>query len=179
MSMLGDLSFKDIPDECRMDVLREAARNSGRFDYCEFREMVNLLGGDYNTPACEMDPEYAGDNMAWLGFKKWHEYATFSVIEDKWKLPTFSGVYAVTCACKGKNFLERTGYLHTIYVGSAKNIAQRVSNPGHWYQRAQNRFRGRPIIVGLYVLPTTDYRIYERSLIQVLRPFFNIHHRNG
>lgn len=180
MKVLETLSFDDVPKGLELAVLRDAVFGQSDFDYCQYQELVTLLGGDEWSPAVTEPPKYPGDNLGYYGLKYWMDHATFSVIDDEWKLPTFSGVYVVTCIYPGPNFLEedKAGCLHTLYVGCAENIAKRVSHPDHWYQRAQRRF-AKKFHVGLYVLPTTDYRLYERSLIRTLRPFFNIHHRNG
>lgn len=159
--------------------LRDDARGNKRFDYCTFQSEVNDLGGDEFSPAFLEYPDAPGDNLTYYGFKHWMKHATYSYIDDDFKLPTFSGVYAVTCIYPGPPFSRpMLGWLHVLYVGSAKNIAERVSHADHWYQRALRHFKKkRPFSVGLYVLPTTDYKIYEKSLIRSLRPLFNIHHR--
>lgn len=182
MKTFDDFMFAiDLPEDLRMAALLEAAQKAKKFDYCDFIELVNCIGGDDHVPAFNDRPEYPGDNMGWFGFKYWMEHATFSVVEGKWKLPTCSGVYAVTAVYPGENFLDtsRAGALHTLYVGCAENIAKRVSHPDHWYQRARRKFQKTKFHAGLYVLPTTDYKLYERSLIRGLRPMFNIHHRHG
>ena len=153
-------------------------RNERAFDYCEYQETVNHLGGDQFSPAYNDPPDVAGDNLKMYGFKFWMDYATFSPIKDEWEMPTFSGVYAVTAIQQGRYWgSPPVGALHILYIGSAKNIAARVETPGHWYQRVleRNELGG---VAPLYVLPTTHYQLYERSLIRSLRPWFNIHH-NG
>ena len=147
-------------------------------DFCEFQELVNLLGGNQYFPAYTERPRSPGDNLTMYGFRYWMEHATFSRFDDEWKLPTFSGVYAVATVYPGPMVDGlTTGAFHLLYIGSAKNIAARIEGDrDHWYHRACERLTEA---VQLYVLPTRDYRSVEKSLIRYLRPLFNIHHRNG
>lgn len=163
-----------------LDQERKAFREDPNYNWADFQEIVTLTGGDKFSPAVKRYPWSPGDNMAFYGFRPADDYETFSVLDDEWKLPTFSGVYAVTSVYHGRFNDDGTtvGYMHLLYIGCAQDIAKRMLDRKHWYNRAKER-EPRDVHVQLWVIPTTDYRRIERDLIRRMRPLFNIHHRNG
>lgn len=163
-----------------LEAERKAFRSDPNYNFADFQEIVSLTGGDRFSPAQNWHPQSPGDNMAYFGFRPWIECATFSVLSDEWKMPTFAGVYAVTTVYHGafNDCGTTVGYLHLCYIGSSKCIAERVNNPQHYYRRMVQR-EPKHVHTELWVMPTTDYRRIERDLIKRLRPLFNIHHRNG
>lgn len=181
--MSGDLMYgaRSSEDALLLDKYRKIFRTDPNCSYVEFAEVVHLTGGDNLTPAVRWCPKSPGDNMGILGFRRWREFATYSVLDDEFKLPTFSGVYAVTTVYHGKmtdNGALTQGFLHLLYIGSARSIADRMKDKNHWYNRALRR-EPPDCHTELWVIPTTDYRRIERDLIRSLRPLFNIQHRNG
>lgn len=170
----------DMSDTDRLEALRRMAQTDPDFDYCVFQDMVNAVGGDQYSPAFQEDLQVPSERLKPYGFKYWMSHATFSIVTDEWQYPTFSGVYAVVAIHPGSMVTGMTvGAQHVLYIGCAKNIAARIGHRDHWYQRAMVLEERCDCVVQLFVLPTTDYRLYERSLIRTLRPLFNVHHRNG
>lgn len=163
-----------------LEAERKAFRSDPSYNFADFQEVVQLVGGDSYSPAIPWHPRSPGDNMAWYGFRISDELEVFSLLDDEWKLPTFSGVYAVTVVYHGRFNDDGTtvGYLHLLYIGSAKSISDRMKDKKHWYNRAKE-WEPRDCSVHLWVIPTPDYKRIERDLIRRMRPLFNIHHRNG
>lgn len=81
--------------------------------------------------------------------------------------PSQSGVYAI-CAKQNFNSAE-----HVIYIGSTKNLKQRLASPVHPYRVAYQRF---PVYVRFFECEN-PYEL-EKELIKKYKPIMNKHH-NG
>lgn len=90
--------------------------------------------------------------------------------------PSTSGIYAVCLMNKGDKLLP-IGRERIVYVGSAKNIKKRLSDPSHPYNICLSRFSG--IYVYTKHFECSDYLSVERSLIQTYRPLLNKNLKNG
>lgn len=154
------------------------------FDFCQFQRFVNNLGGSPEFRAHNVEPEFVDDRLSQYGFQCWSDIVPHL---DNWRsfvrndYPPFPGVYAITTVAHiGRTWDENVlGAQHLLYIGSAKNIDQRLKHPNHWLQRIVDRFKPDDTLLFVRVLLTKDYLWAEKSLIRTLRPWLNIHHRNG
>lgn len=65
-----------------------------------------------------------------------------------------------------------------LYIGSSRNISQRLSLRSHHYLRAYARFND-PYAVISVSMPCSDYINREKILIAHYKPFLNIVGKNG
>lgn len=163
-----------------LEAERKAFRNDPNYNWADFQEVVQLCGGDDLSPAVRWIPRSPGDNMGWHGFRRAEEFMVFSVLDDEFKLPSFAGVYAVTAVYHGRldEHNLTVGFLHLLYIGSSQDIAKRLSNKNHWYNRFKSR-EPQDVRVELWIIQTPDHRRIERDLIRRMRPLLNIQYRNG
>lgn len=163
-----------------LNIEREAFRKNPSYNWADFQKAVRACGGDALNPSLPWNPRSPGDNMALYGFVPVDDLMVYSVLDDEFKLPSFSGVYAVTAVYHRAISRHETvtGYLHLLYIGSARDIEKRMKDKMHWYNRFKER-EEKHTYIHLWVIPTPDYKRIERDLIRRMRPLLNIHHRNG
>lgn len=89
-------------------------------------------------------------------------------------LPNAPGVYAV-CISKCKGINEDLPKERIMYIGSSKNMKNRVLNPKHPYRLCYDRFSGE-YIVYVKSICTEDYINLETILIKEYKPLLN---KNG
>lgn len=145
------------------------------FDFCSFQRLVNNVGGIGPYQSFARTPTHPGDRLRQYGFKFWMDVALLK--NDEYHYPKAAGVYAVSCASlmlRGEQYVP--AYQHVMYIGSAQNIAKRVSNPSHWYNVINERYQSMGTAVWLDVLLTEEFRYVEKCLIKEIRPLLNIQH---
>lgn len=102
------------------------------------------------------------------------------VKNDEYFIPKSSGVYAISCGMMvpaGETW--RMASQHIMYIGSAQNIAKRVSHPNHWFNIINERYPILNVAVWLDVLLTDEFRYIEKCLIKEVRPLLNIQHNRA
>lgn len=152
-------------------------RQQPDFNFCRFQRLVNNVGGIGPYQAYPSKARFIGDRLTQYGFKYDFEHEYNEI--DEMSIPRGAGVYAITAI----NVYHRetgteTGYGHLMYIGSARNIAARVTQPTHWWAKCMRRLDKVDRMVWLHVLLTDDYKWVEKCLIRELRPWLNIQH-NG
>lgn len=59
-----------------------------------------------------------------------------------------------------------------VYIGCSNNISTRIKSHPIWNHRGNRSF-------SFYYLPTENYKIIEKELIQKYNPIYNCHYNNG
>lgn len=153
------------------------------FDFCQFQRFVNNTGGTKEFPSYADYPEqFLGDRLTQYGFGFWSDMIPHVPKgSDEWSThPKRPGVYAISVVPMDLDQwpAKQLGYERLLYIGSAKNIHNRLNSQGHWIKKINDRFTDRNKLVVVRVLLTDDYLWAEKSLIRTLRPLLNIQH-NG
>ena len=80
--------------------------------------------------------------------------------------PNTAGVYAIW----SRNMPYESGLEHLLYIGSSKNLFNRLNNKRHHYKTAFNRLSG---LVYVSFIETNDYINIENMLIKKHKPILN------
>lgn len=80
--------------------------------------------------------------------------------------PACPGVYAVCI-----NHYDRSHKERILYIGSSKNVSERLHNRSHPYLKCYDRFS--EFLVYTKTIETEEYEQLEKELIGVYRPLLN------
>lgn len=173
-----------LSPQSQTDLLTQGGSSCGAmsFDFCKLQRLINKIGGSDAFPAYTQDGEFVDDRLTQYGFNYWSDLAPHIPRGADWngRHPERSGVYAISVVAVNESTGKPwpCGAQHLLYIGSAKNIAKRLSSNTHWLRRCERRFCGPHNLLLVHVLLRKDYLWVERSLIRTLRPLLNIQH-NG
>jgi len=152
-------------------------------DFCRVQRLINKLGGSADFPAHNHEPQFVDDRLSQYGFYFWSDLMPHVPRNADWhyRHPARPGVYAISVVALGviDNILQPVGAQHLLYIGSSKNIANRLCDTNHWLRKCELRFDAPDVALLVHVLLTDEYTWAERSLIRSLRPLLNKQHRNG
>ena len=90
-------------------------------------------------------------------------------VVSEFGVPNSMGVYAIML------FSEKTKREKCVYIGSSKNMRNRVMMTSHIYRRLYDRVK--KFFVVIRYLECSNYKYEEKYFITICSPFFNKQHK--